>query len=337
MRYRPQCRSFPAAGGQFPLALWVLVALGFGAMAQSSMAVQAGADGGDSNLERFKQFISSPPPMTEMTAEVCRPKGTDQGLTCSYVLVRWQTNGFLYREAPTLGGLFSTNLYSGLRLSGCYDEDYWNFSPDGHTLEWFTNRNEALQATLNYVKMAASSIMHLGIFDALPGAIQWNDDSLVRFTNGLGVAVNGSVIVGADGLPAGLRLITERNGRAVPWEITYTFAHNRSMPPFVPAVISASACGSGKPEFVEEVSIKSIETSVQLLPRAAYMPGTFRQKGQIVVSAPLPTPKYERATSRSARGIVIVCLVLTSIIFPSILAARMKNRRRPPGGWKQRK
>lgn len=269
-------------------------------------------------LTQFKKFISSPPTVANLIAEVSEPAGTNQEMSSIYVLIRCQTNGFFYREAPTMLGLLSTNIFPEYRLAGCYDNIYWSYSTDGTTttLQYFTNQNASMVATLDYVKMWASKFTHLGIEGVLPNRIVWNGNSLMRVTNFLGVPISGEVVVASNGLPLGMDLILEPDGNKIPWEIKYKFLDSKIMPSFIPSVISVFALRNGVKIFLKEINIKDIELSEKPLLGQDYMPDSFRQKGLILIDEKALNPaKVPADPTGGNKHLILIGFILLNVVF----------------------
>jgi hypothetical protein len=203
-----------------------------------SLTSNSTAQGGLS--QQLKAFLAAPPPV-EMLAEV-------QGFspdTNYYVLLRYQTNAFFYREVPTLADLSSPNPLPGYRVAGYYDEDYWSFSTDGRTFESAPQGSESMRQTLNHVVNQASRVLNLGVFGALPRDIRWDGKRILAFTNRYRVSHEGELIQSPNGLPEALDLLTQFETNVILWRIDYEFSPNSTLPEYFPNKITGYSLHNG--------------------------------------------------------------------------------------------
>jgi len=228
-------------------------------------------------VKEFKRFISEPPVIAQLIAHVCRRQSeTNADFDCRYVLLRMQENAFLFREAPALDKLTSTNVFLGHCFAGFYDDAYWYFTPEGSTLEFSTNRQENLRKALEFVfTMYASPILNLGIFDSIPGVVTWNENNITPFTNKWGVLMVGVLFMDSEGRPKRIALSTAKDNNIVPWEIEYNFSVTNALPDYLPSKISALNLRNNSRQLAFKVELLSIELSNHELPRMAFMPGVF--------------------------------------------------------------
>lgn len=225
--------------------------------------------------EQLKAFVEQLPSVAEMVAKICRLEGTNQTKRCYFVLLRRQANAFYYREAPELLDLTTTNLFPCYRLAGRYEQDLWNFSYDGLTLESSSDGEASLVKTLEYIGSRAGPLLNLGFNGALPGTIVWNGDSILPITNYHGVRMEGSLRTSASGLPQGLSVLTSFEGNAVPWQIDYEFAQNGPLPAYLPNKLTCWARSRESGSLLFEAEILSFKEAPQPLPKELFMPTTF--------------------------------------------------------------
>ncbi len=228
-------------------------------------------------VESLMRFASDPPVIARMIAEVCNSGLNNQEVSCYYVLLRYQTNAFFYREAPELLDLSSTNTFPRCRLAGYYGGEYWNFAPDGRTLVTATN-DLPMRKTLDYVLCKASELLHVGVSGCLPGAIVWEGNSIRSFTNYFGVVTQGKLRFSPDGFPKGLSISTDYKGNRVPWEIAYEFSATTSVPKYIPSEFSGWSLRGGVRRLKYQVRLLNLELSDQPLEKDFFMPGSLAAK-----------------------------------------------------------
>ena len=225
--------------------------------------------------DQIKWFISNPAPF-EMIAKVCNRdrQSTNAAFACYYVLLRYQTNAFFYREAPELNDLQTTNLFAGCRLAGHYNDEDWDLSLDRMTLVYTTNTTPSTRKTLQFVLAKASTALHLGIFDSLPGSIKWEANTIRQFTNDAGVVVGGGLVI-SNGLPTGLRLSISFEGTSIPWEDRYTFQPSKSLTQFLPSEISGWSFSGGHALHNFDLSLLEVRIREGPFPKDAFAPSVF--------------------------------------------------------------
>lgn len=233
---------------------------------------------GQTPLEAFKNFTQNPPTIAKMVAKVCDAQGTNHQLVCYYVLLRYQTNGFYCREVPRLEDLASTNVFPGLRFAGWYGDEYWDFGYDGGRLDYSTNRDPSLVASLDNVFARASCVLDLGVYDLLPHSLAWNGTSLVAATSRHGVRFEGNLVVTGGELPASLALTVKFEGHQVPWEIRYEYGGTKSVPSYLPTTIMAESLLTGSPRLLRKVELLTVEIAPKPLPQEYFSPGAFAEQ-----------------------------------------------------------
>ncbi len=264
-------------------------------LAVSCFSAQCGGATGELSADELKRFISEPPVIVEMIAQVCNRKNdTNEDFTCYYALLRYQSNGFFYREAPDLLDLSSTNIFPGYRVAGYYGDEYWSLSFDGATLEFSTNREISMVQTLEHVFSKASPLLHLGIFGTLPGNIDWSTNAIRPFTNFSGVLVQGELRVSPEGEVKGLALATNYKGNRVPWEIDYEFSVNKSLPKYIPSKIRAWALREGR-RLKFEINLLTVLLADKPQVKERFTPQTFSEHALYTV---LSTPKGKFVRSK---------------------------------------
>jgi hypothetical protein len=228
----------------------------------------------------FKQFISSPPPF-EMVVEVCDRKsgaGDNKDVSCYFVLLRYQKNGILYREAPNLLDLSTQQFFPNYRLAGYYGDEYWTFSLDGSTLGYSTNSESSKGLALKHIVAKASPLFHMGIFGALPRTISWNGNQIRSFTNYYGVKIDGNLELSSNSVPKRLVLSTEYRSNSAPWEITYDYGLSTTLPDYLPGKISGWSLRGAKRVLKFELSILSVELHQHPLSKEYFMPDSFSKR-----------------------------------------------------------
>jgi hypothetical protein len=95
----------------------------------------------------------------------------------------------------------------------------------------------------------ASPVYNLGIFDCLPGMIQYDEQNrtIIPFTNCSSLRVTGHLLETAERV-SGLDLSLDHKGSRVDWRIEYEYEHNPNVPREMPSrataiVLSGSAAG----------------------------------------------------------------------------------------------
>jgi hypothetical protein len=260
---------------RFQITSLVLTLLVWGAADAQLIRAAAKAD----IAESFKQFVSSPPAF-QVVAEVCNKTPESNDFSCVFALVRFQTNGFYYREAPSLIDLSSQSaVYPKYRWAGRYGNEYWDFSADGLTLSMATNADVRMREVVELVEaIHASKILHLGIFGSLPGSIQWEDGKIRQYTNKFGVAVEGELLISPAGVPQRINLTTTREANRVPWEFNYEYSTTRSLPDYLPSKISGSSLRLGQRELSFEIRLIEVKLADGLFPREYFMPGPITNR-----------------------------------------------------------
>jgi hypothetical protein len=229
-------------------------------------------------VESLERFLETPPPF-EVIAKVCNrdPESTNGSFICYYVLMRYQANGFFYREAPGLLELMSTNLYAGYRFAGVYEGEAWNVAIDDKTITFGSATNAAMGFVIKRLVSKASAILHLGIFDSSPGDVKFAGNELQVFTNAYGVAMKGTLIV-SNTTPVGMNLSISYRGSQIPWDIAYEFASaEESLPDYLPSRIVGRSFVNGKALENFDIKLFSYKTGIPLS-RDAFQPGQLTNR-----------------------------------------------------------
>jgi hypothetical protein len=276
-----------------------IYAAGVGPLGLSPTSQRSGASVRDvqqtGKAEALKRFVSIPPVAIELVAEVSKPRQTETGMeiTTRFVMLRYQTNAFLYREAGHPLQLSTASVLPGYWLGGRYEDEFWYLSQDGRTLSFATNLGTSVEITPDYLTRKASLLLNLGVFDSPVGTLIWDGTRLSAFTNHSGVVIAGELMVGPDGSPRGLQLATELNGDKVRWEIGYDFAPSQSRPPFFPSRIAGSSIHAFGRVTNFEVRVLAAKLSDTPFPKDAFARDAFTKHVTFEVLS-TPSGKFVR-------------------------------------------
>jgi hypothetical protein len=293
----------------------------------------------------LKRFLTNPPVIANLIAEVCRANVTNGEMYCYFVQLRYQPNAFLYLEAPRLLDLSSTNTFPDCRFAGYYDHAYWTFSLDGLTLQSVTNGSPSVERALGFVLEQASVLLHLGLFAVKPGDLTVEGDRFASSTNFLGAKMEGNFILAPDSFPKGLEFNVLFSGRSVPWRADYSFDVSQSLPRYIPSRIDVRCLLGGTNSLQYEAHLFTVEFSNDLLPREAFMPDQFtshtiylvtpslngtwvvsnRFSKQVVAAAPSASQGKPSTTTALTIILALNALVVAAIAATIIKQRRMKN------------
>ena len=231
-------------------------------------------------------FLALPPNIAECVVEVCRrrPQGEPLPPRCVYVLLRWQTNAFLYREAPSLDALFSTNVQAHFKIFAKYDTNYWYLDPQGMTITATADESKVVSYPAEkWWWVDGAPIYNIGIFDSRPGTIHFSGNTLLPFTNANGLLVTGQVLDAGSASTKELLLHVRFGQRDIPWIIEYTYAPSSSLPPGFPHTLKASVLSEGQKLFQYSVTYLTLSLTPSSLPKDLFEYQKFLRKNIIEV------------------------------------------------------
>ena len=192
----------------------------------------------------------------------------DKGLECRYALLRWQTNGYFYREAPTLAGLYSTNFFPGYLFFSKYESNYWFFDPKQPIISVTTTaEREVRTPTDSKFVIYASEICCLGVFDCYPGMLHFLDDGNIKaFTNASFLLTTGIIEkdTGNNSIKK-MRIEVDLQGRKIPWEIVYAYTNDSALPVGIPNFVTASTVATSEKQLQYTIRYLKLSLSEQPL------------------------------------------------------------------------
>jgi hypothetical protein len=275
--------------GQFTLIdLFVSIAASILVTVLLPSASQA-ADGSPSDklsqLEKFKEFISSPPVISNLVYEtnplllsLTPSKGT-------WVQARWQTNGIFWRRFQKSSEIPDEGKSVSMAVSR-FNNEYWGYSDLGGS-RYYTapmsaagrtsfeerqvpeNRYNEAVMMCNSMEDELSSVLNMGIPNLEIGSIRWKSNSFSAISRLARTKINGTIQLSSNGVPEGIRLVIERGGTNYNYLVEYQYQSPLSLP-FIPNIIALSFVSGERKKAPEIRRIHELTVGSTSSPKSAF-------------------------------------------------------------------
>jgi hypothetical protein len=241
---------------------------------------------GESDAQKFKKFIESPPIISKIVYSHYYPGRTNLSPP-TFVLARFQPGCFFKltttNATEALDPLASTGPW-GARIECQYHDLFWNLKgPNRQLVFWDRSatpdgmENNPLSSTVMHSLRNFSHYLHMGVQHAEIGSIRWVGDAfkLTNVVDGSEWRLTGNLVANDQGRAQELNLeliLREKQFTATRtgyWSIVYGYDSSLSLP-FLPSKITTYWQESTNSKVLDEYAIFEIETSNAPLPEKAF-------------------------------------------------------------------
>jgi hypothetical protein len=354
----------PRQGGSFREYLDKGSSIGFLIFISSSLLSLSVADQmptvlpTNSVVDQFKSFISSPPPIQELTfsekgmpfgIKLTLERGLEKSTNFEAFVARWQPNGrTIYQVLDPSGS--STNTILRWFSVGAFQNKYWHMLPTGNLIYWQDagavhrqeDRSNVVLTGNEYLNYRLAQVMNMGVFGLEIGSINWKGNSFCETNINRRLKIEGTLLVSDTGRPSELKLHVSSPTNAFDFRIFYSFETNIGLP-YLPSRIRRVYEGSKNTTDQQFAEIKSIVVATNLGEELSFAPATnllstpvvtryytngayyaFDAKGKLV---PSPLSVHDSSDAKQLRAFYLIVWTAISVtVFVLMIRTKVKHK-----------
>jgi hypothetical protein len=290
-----------------------------------SVAADPPTTAGDQNsdLEKFKNFISSPPTISNLVFQQkvpmgggARPLDGSFALSTSfeYFQARWQPGALLFRKFANPAEV--TNVSVATQLVWHFDHQHWLFDGLHARLETWTDsdpttsgKSSSVLYSSDYYLSALNEVMNMGVMNVGMGAIRWHGLTfrLETKVDDQTVIITGQLDNPGSGPPRQLKVNYVFPKQQAEYVVCYGYSPGLR-PLFLPSTITNFWASEGKLIELDEWRILELETNETPLAADTFDINPFLQEHPWPVRVYTNGVVYERSTN----GTLTLIQLLTS-------------------------
>lgn len=242
-----------------------------------------------SDIESFKRFLESPPPIEDLVFSEKLPPNPgqarpldgsfQQSTFLNYYHARWQTNGLLFRQIRSVTD--ATNFSAMKLFAANFDNEYWLCynSTNITRTEWVpgtTAKTNRIFGSFVFRTRILREPLLLGIMHLDLGKVVWDGDSFTARSSVEPYSIEGT-LRSANGRADSLSITYRSAGRDYRWVARYRYDRSLEIPYF-PSLISMNWVNEdGREIQLAEYEVFKLREAPQPLSRDAFEPAPFIQ------------------------------------------------------------
>ena len=251
----------------------------------SNIPLQAIGAQGESDVQKFKKFIESPPILSKVIYSHYYPGRTNQ-YPPTFTLARFQPGGFFRLVSSDATNAVDPLASQGpwqATIASQYQDLLWQMGGPHRELIFWDRRavpqtmENPLSSTVMNSLRSFSHFLNMGVQHAEVGSIRWVGDAfkLTNVVDGNEWRLAGNLVADSQGRAQELKLqlisyekqfTTPRTGY---WSIVYGYNSSLSLP-YLPSIITTYWQESTNSRVLDEYAILDLETSAAPLPQEAF-------------------------------------------------------------------
>lgn len=289
------------------------------------------------DIDGFKRFISSPPPIQELVfrqktapkPDTAKPKDGSFAASTNYLFfqARYEPPTIVLKKEHTLSNLLSERLSGG--LLAILGKEYWWIDQERKQAHLWTMPEgarpnapgQSVRRTVNYRLHPLFEVMNFGVQHAGIGTIAWNDNAFETETTneefGLKIKIRGSLESDYGGRPKSLRINYLMRGRQIgsfDYIVRYAF-ESQLTPAFLPNRITSYLLRDGKEIELDDFTILKLRIGSPTDSYAAFSMPPIISANQIPITVHITTSPVQGQTGHTGT-LQQLCTCLAKYVDP---------------------